>query len=118
MIIGDLVALAKAGYTPAQVKEILALQEQKAESKEEEPAAIIPKEEPQPEPENKQPEAEATEVKNSEAELQSTIESLKAELEKVKSDLAEAQNANVRRDNSGNKPDRTQAINDIVRAFM
>ena len=40
MIIGDLVALAKAGYTPAQVKEILALQEPKAESKPEEPAAM------------------------------------------------------------------------------
>lgn len=118
MIIGDLVALAKAGYTPAQVKEILSLQVPEANGKPEEPAAIFPKEETQPEPENNVPEAEVTANENSGGELQETIDSLKAELEKVKRDLAEAQENNIRRDNSGNKPNKQEQLNNIVRAFM
>lgn len=117
-IISDLAALARAGFTPAQVKEILKIQDGNSESKPEEPAAIIPKEELPPEPVKKEPEEKPLEDKNKEPETNETIENLRAELEKVRSDLVKAQNLNIRADNSGEQKNTTDTINDIVRAFM
>ena len=117
-IISDLAALARAGFTPAQVKEILKVQGTEAESKPEEAAEIIPKEETQPEPQKNEPEATVPEIKDNSAQENDTMKELRLELERVKKDLAEAQQANVRRDNSGNEPNKEEQLNEIVRAFM
>lgn len=115
MLIGDLVALARAGYTPAQVKEILAMQTNEAESKPEEAAEILPREEAQPEQQNNEPEAEAPASRNND---QEEIAKLQKELEQVKADLIKAQNMNLRQNNAGKEKSQDEALQDIVRAFM
>lgn len=118
---GDLVALAKAGYSPAEVKEILGMTGAADADKTEGAAAIPPKEEAQPE-QPKQPSAE--EPKPSENNSSEEIEKLKldvqrltTELTKTKKDLDAAQKLNTSRQSSGLKaPERT--IDDIVRGFM
>ena len=116
-IISDLAALARAGFTPAQVKEILKIQVTETESKPEEVAVTIPKEELQPEPQKNEPEVTEPENKNKDQENE-TLSELRKELERVRNDLAKAQMENVRKDNSGNEPNKQEQLNDIVRAFM
>ena len=116
MIISDLVALARAGYTPAQVKEILAMQTSETEGKTEEAPEIPPKEEAQPEEQKKEPEVKADESKNKEQNEE--IARLQKELEKVKADLLKAQNMNTRQNNAGDEKSKDEVLNDIVRSFM
>ena len=88
----DLIELAKAGYTPANVRELISLSEtaepQKTEEpKEDAPAPIKPKSaDPDPE-ENKEPEKEL------EAKPEETVD-YKALYEKSQADLKAAQEAN------------------------
>lgn len=67
MNIVDIIALAKAGYKPADVKELVALAT--------------------PEPEPKKPEETETE----QTDYKALYEQIKAELDKTKADLTEAQ---------------------------
>ena len=118
---GDLVALAKAGYSPAEVKEILGMTGAADADKTEGAAAIPPKEEAQPE-QPKQPSAEEpkpSENNSSEeiAELKKSVELLTTELTKTKKDLEAAQKLNTKRESSTEK-DTGPSVEDIVRSFM
>lgn len=121
MNIKDLIALAKAGYTPAQVKEILSLQEEpKPEEKEpKEPAENLSKEKPQPEPANgpKEQEQKANENNEQLHALEEKVGLLTTELAKTKEELAIAQKNNLKKDNSKDKP-ADNTVDDIVRGFM
>lgn len=121
-LFSDIVTLAKAGYTPAEVKELMQLNievsdsshpytstetdapaDSKASTTSETssvPAAGALESAPDPEP---QPNPQ--------------VESLKAEIEKLKSDLTAAQKVNTGRDlsASGSSDD---TLTDIVRSFM
>ena len=104
--LSDLIALAKAGYTPAQVKELMSLSEKAEPAKTEEPkedaaAPIEPKTaDPKPE-ENK-----ATE-KEPQADPEETVD-YKALYEKSQADLKAAQEAN----RSSSQPDDKSADNE------
>lgn len=111
-VFGDLVALAKAGYTPAQVKEILALQAPDAQTAEK-PAEIEPKESPQPEQEKAEPEKKAEAGEDTQATIADLQQKLAAAEEKVKA----LQQQNSTKDNSTQKPV-GDPIADIVRGFM
>lgn len=120
-IFSDVVALAKAGYSPAEVKEILKLSEGAEAGKPEGAAAIEPKEATQPEQQKKEPtEAPAPAEDNSSKEvekLKQSVQRLTTELEKTKKDLSAAQKLNTSKDGSGNKEPDT-SVDDIIRGFM
>lgn len=114
-IFGDIVALAKAGYTPAEVKELMALDKQ---TPAEEPAEILPKEEVQPEevkaPEDPEKEEVKPELKdNKTAELQKQVDELKKQ-------LAEAQKKNTKLNLQSDDKVKTEQekLEEIARSFM
>lgn len=110
-VFGDLVALARAGYTPAQVKEILSMQTEEAKSAEE-PTETAPKEVAQPETE-KAPEPNPTDGKDSE----DTLAELQKKLAAAEEKLADLQKQNSTKDISTQKP-QTNPLDDMVRRFM
>jgi len=119
MILADIIALARAGYTPAQVKELMQLNAEQESAKPEAAPEIPPKEERQPDEQNGGAEEHPNEADNKEAtaELQKQLDDLRKNLEKAKNDLAAAQKKNTSQDMTGQKePDTT--LEDIVRSFM
>ena len=126
MIFSDIIALAKAGYSPADVKELMELNTDtsidnsassghivttpdqsgsgEAEDKKEYPAQEPKKEEP----EKKDPEPE---IKTEEAAM------YKMEIDRLKRSLAEAQKNNVTKDLSDKLSDEDK-LNNLFRGFM
>lgn len=115
MNLGDIIALAKAGYKPGDIKELIELSKETQLTGAEKPAEIEPKEVTQPDPE-KADEKPAT------ADTGSTdkIKELEAQLAQLRQDLAKAQSKNITRDNSGaaGAPDPQAVLNEIARKFM
>lgn len=111
-VFGDLVALARAGYTPAQVKEILSMQTEEAKPAEE-PTETAPKEVAQPETEKApDPKPEAGEDKKEDSLLE-----LQKKLAAAEEKLADLQKQNSTKDISEQKP-KTNPLDDMVRRFM
>lgn len=120
MLLKDLVVLAKAGYSPAQVKEILSMETESKAEAEEAPAAV-PKEETQPEAQNAETEASTPKLtEDIVSALEKQVQELKNELEFNKTALSKAQQSNANADISGSAKTETeeQALANIVRSFM
>ena len=112
-LFGDIVALAKAGFTPAAVKELMAMDKQ---TPAEDPPEISPKEEEQPE-EVKAP--EEPEMKEATPELKDTTEELQKQIDDLKKQLKEAQKNNTKKNLSNEvSASKTNTIDEIVRSFM
>lgn len=122
----DIIDLAKAGYKPGDVKELLQIaNEQKAVP--EEPPVTTPKEDVQPEVE-KAPNANAdkpvseTQPEQSDAlkELQSQIETLKAQSDEKDKLIKQIQKDNASRNIKTETQEKTEdeVLADIVRNFM
>ena len=104
----DILALAKAGYKPADIQALMELAEPKSE----------PEHEPDPEPESEpesEPEAEHDEEGPTKDELLKEIENLKKEMNKANLSLKKAQEANRTKDNS-NKEQKTDE--EIFESFV
>lgn len=114
-LFGDIVALAKAGFTPAAVKELMAMDKQQTPA--EEPAEILPKEGVQPEEEKAPEEPEKEEAK---PELKDNkTEELQKQIDDLKKQLKEAQKNNTKKNLSNEVPaSKTNTIDEIVRSFM
>ena len=118
MKFGDIVALAKSGFTYSNIKELMALDTEVVVTEEQKDATpgiadISPTDTeagaapaPAPEPEKTSPD------------YGEEIQKLKDELQKTKADLAKAQKVNAHADVSTNKPDPQKNLDDIVRSFM
>ena len=118
MKFGDIMALAKSGFTYSNIKELMAMDTEGSQelviedatpgiiehSPDEHEAGGAPS--PAPAPENKS------------IDYGEEIKKLQMELQKTKEDLAKAQKANAHVDVSGNKPDPQSTLDDIVRSFM
>ena len=122
----DIIDLAKAGYKPGDVKELLQIaNEQKAVP--EEPSVTTPKEDAQPEAE-KVPNANAdkpvseTQPEQSDAlkELQNQIETLKAQSDEKDKLIKQIQKDNASRNIKTEAKEKTEdeVLADIVRSFM
>lgn len=122
----DIIDLAKAGYKPGEVKELLQIaNEQKAVS--EEPPVTAPKEDAQPEVE-KAPNANAdkpvseTQPEQADAlkDLQSQIETLKAQSDEKDKLIKQIQKENASRNIKTEAKEKTEdeVLADIVRSFM
>lgn len=114
--ITDLIALAKAGYTPGQVKELIALSEKEPETKhEEQPGAtapIIEETTASPEP------LGATEKEVQTQEPEKVEINYKELYEKSQEDLKKAQEANRKTDVSTNQQaDPTKHLLDIFASY-
>lgn len=117
--ITDIVALAKAGYSVSDVKELLSM----TSSEETEPTVQDNKKQDE---KTEQPkggkDTATTEPQKSTAdpEEQTAINEYKEQIEKLNQKIEELQQQNVRRDNSGKEPEKspTEIIDDITRSFM
>ena len=101
----DIIALAKAGYKPNEVKELLAMAE--------------PTPEPDPEPEKKEEKPE--EIQTSiDTDYKKLYEESQKALDKANESLKKAQAMNNRKDvsNDGNKKSDAEIVNDWARSFM
>ena len=109
----DIIALAKAGYKPNEVKELLAMAEPTPEPDPE------PIPEPDPEPEQKEEKPEEVQISIDTDYMKLYEESQKA-LDKANESLKKAQAMNIRKDvsNDGNKKSDADIINDLARSFM
>lgn len=111
MTLTDIITLAKQGYKPGDIKEIIEL------SKAAEPD---PEPKKDPEPVNVSPEEpkEPEDVKNDFQDFESELRKLKDENEKIKADLKAAQEANRRAAAPIPEPvSRDELLKDIARAF-
>ena len=115
MNLTDIIALAKAGYKPNDIRELIELGKESQTTGVEKPAETEPKEAPQPDQEKtvEKPAAAVTGETDK-------IKELEAQLAQVRKDLEKAQNKNISRDNSSAAgPEDPQAVlNDIARSFM
>lgn len=119
MIFGDIIALAKQGYKPADIKELLALSTEDA-APAQRSAETPAKESGQPEPE-KAPDAAAPETvkEDTNEDLQKQISDLKKQLEKTQADLEIAQKANRSGpDKASDNKTAEDALADLVRSYM
>lgn len=106
-IFADIVALAKAGYTPAQVKELMEIDNAPRSEEAAETSAKEPEQpEQQKEPETDEQEQDAT----------SQIAAMQKEIDTLKEQLKTAQKNNTKKDLADTKPKNT--LDDIVRNFM
>ena len=114
MNLSDIIALAKAGYKPNDIKELIELSKGTQTTGTEEPAETEPKEVSQPEPEKVTEEPASTEPGATD------IEELRAQLAQVRKDLEIAQAKNITHDNSSatENIDPQKVLNDITRKFM
>ena len=112
----DLITLAKAGYTPGQVKELITLSEKVMEPVPEEPqAATAPTSEAATE--SAEPE-KATENAEKAKEPEKEVIDYKALYEKSQEDLKTAQAVNRSMDLSDNATDPQSDLQDIFRSYL
>lgn len=115
----DIVALAKAGYSVSDVKELFSL----ASSEEKEP-----EKQEENEPDEKTDEPEDAKDTGTEDPQKSTedpakvtaIDEYKKQVEELKKQVKDLQDKNVHQDNSGNDNQKSDEdiLNDITRSFM
>lgn len=113
--ITDIVALARAGYKPADVKELITLSEKVTEPiPEEQQAATAPTSEettesaePEKAPENAEKDPEPEKMVN-----------YKELYEKSQNDLKAAQEANRKQDASGNAKDPSEDLKSIIASYL
>lgn len=113
--IPDIVALAKAGYKPGDVKELITLSEKVSDPKpEEQPAATA--EPSNPATESAEPK-KATENADTDPEPKKVVD-YKELYEKSQNDLKAAQEANRKQDASGNASDPTEDLKAIIASYL
>lgn len=107
---GDIVALAKQGYKPADIKELMALDiPETPEAPETETPAEVPE----------VPEVSDDTATAAKATAQPAEDTTKdAEIEALRAKVAELQKSNQTVNQSGNTPDPQTDLDDIVRSFM
>jgi hypothetical protein len=105
---GDIVALAKQGYKPADIKELMAL-----DIPEPPEAPETVKEDPTPEPEST--DDIATEAKETPQPVEVDKDK---EIEELKKTVAELQKTKQSENQAGNVTDPQTDLDDIVRSFM
>lgn len=119
MKLSDIIALAKAGYSVSDVKELISL----TSSEDPEPA---PQDDTTPDEKTDEPEDakdtgdEAPQKSTAEPAKVTAIDDYKKQIEDLKKQVTDLQQKNVHKDNSGNPPSKTdeELLDDITRSFM
>lgn len=105
MNLTDVIALAKAGYKPADIKELVSLAEPEQKDDSKDDSKDEPKEDSKEDPK---------EDSKDEPKDNKEIEDLKKEISDLKQALKTAQEANVKKDASGNEGAKKQTDLDIL----
>lgn len=115
MILTDIIALAKAGYSPKDIKDLIALSE---------PTPQAP-ETPDPEPEpEKKPEPDAPSIEDPTKEIpaideKSNVINYEEKVKELEAKIAEMQKENVSKDISGHETKSDDdMLADLVRKYM
>ena len=117
MILTDIIALAKAGYSPKDIKDLIALSEPTPQA----PGAQDP--EPEPEPEKK-PEPETPSIEDPTKEIpaideKSNVINYEEKVKELEAKIAELQKENTSKDISGNETKSDDdLLADLVRKYM
>ena len=117
MKLGDIIALAKAGYSVADVKELIKMNENKEESTTPTEQATEPAEQSASSDVPPTPTQSDSSGAESVPEESGEIEELKKQLAELEAKLKTAQSANAHTDMSGMSGDKSD-LDDIVRSFM
>lgn len=116
MKLTDIIALAKQGYKPADIKELITLAEDDVETEPETLPEDDPKTQPETEPTPKPDNEINTEVKDDDN--RPTLDELQKEVEKLKGELKVAQQKNVRAEVDPNPTSVDDAIDNMFREYM
>ena len=115
--ISDIAALARAGYSPSEIKELMELEKGNKDQKpeevkaKEEPAEITPKEDVQPDQVNDEQKPEPKEDPK--------LKELQDKITKLEADLAAAQQANVNKPlNPAEEKSAQEYLNELAKSFM
>ena len=115
--LSDVAALARAGYTPSQIKELMEFEKGSKDQKpeeakaKEEAAEIPPKEEVQPEQQNDEQKPGPEEDPK--------LKELQDKITKLEADLAAAQQANVSKPlNPAEEKSAQEYLNELAKSFM
>lgn len=116
LTIVDVVALAKAGYKPADVKELITLSETAEQSKQEEPQGAAPAID---EPKSASPEPKGAPENAEPAKPEETVDYKKL-YEQSQEDLKKAQAANIKKDSSAadQGKDPVKDLTDLVASYL
>lgn len=113
----DILDLAKQGYTPKDIKELIALTV--SDGSEDKPPEEDHQEEDQIDGSSDQKDGATPEEQEQDLDYKKLYEESKQELEKVKSDLKKAQKDNTKENmDDPNKKSTDEVLQDIVRSFM
>lgn len=116
----DIIDLAKAGYKPGDVKELLQIANEQKEAAEEVPV-IVPKEETQPEEQKAAEPASESQPEQADAlkELQNQIETLRKQSDEKDKLIKQIQKDNASRNiKTENTKSEDDFLADIARSFM
>lgn len=118
----DIVALAKQGYKPNDIKELIELTKEAPEGKPEDQEKQPKPEEPEKPSEDKPKEEEKKDGKASPDQLdyKEEVEKLKAQLQETENKLSKLQKENVRRNADPDEPEKSdaEAFADVMKSFM
>lgn len=118
----DIVALAKQGYKPNDIKELIELTKEAPEEKPEDQEKQPKPEEPEKPSEDKPEEEEKKDgaASNDQLDYKEEVEKLKAQLQETENKLSKLQKENVRRnaDTDENKKSDAEAFADVMKSFM
>lgn len=120
MNLTDIIALAKAGYKPSDVKELMSLTSSKEESPKDDEAKNQDKKTEQHEDGKEQPDEAPKKSTDDSSTDASAIDGYKRKIEELEEKLQKLQSENVHKDNNeeDNGKSDEDIINDITRAFM
>ena len=120
--LSDIVALAKQGYKPNDIKELIELTKEAPEGKPEDQEEQPKPEEPEKPSEDKPKEEEKKDGKASSDQIdyKNEVEKLKAQLQETENKLSKLQKENTRRnaDTDENKKSDAEAFADVMKQFM
>ena len=118
----DIVALAKQGYKPSDIKELIELTKEAPEGKPEDQEEQPKPEEPEKPSEDKPKEEEKKDGKasNDQLDYKEEVEKLKAQLQETENKLSKLQKENTKRnaDTDENKKSDAEAFADVMKQFM
>ena len=118
MNIADIVALAKAGYKPSDVKDLITLASSKEETPKEEDNEDQPEKTEQHEDGKERP-ADAPKKEADTSEEPEAINEYKKKIEELEKKVQDLQSENVHKNNSNeNVKSEIDILNDITRDFM
>lgn len=116
MKFSDILALAKNGYSPKDIKDLMALSDPDEPEKQE---PELEKQEPEPEPEKQEPEQEKQEPEKQEPEQKQEPDDKDAKIIDLEKKIAELQKLNTTKDLSDKKPKSDDDIfKELMKEFM